>query len=81
MRVFSSALLRDSFSDVSDDAPPTIHHHGERFVRRIGFVLCDPNWDVLGAEVLRDRPDGQWPSDHYPVVADLEPLDAEMRTG
>ena len=76
MHVFSSALLRDSYADVADDVPPTIHHYGERFGRKIDFVLCDPNWKVLGAEVLGDRPDGQWPSDHYPVVADLELIDA-----
>lgn len=72
MNVFASALLRDSYADVSDDAPPTIHHWGERFSRKIDFVLVDPNWRSLSAKVVEDRPDGQWPSDHFPVTADLE---------
>jgi endonuclease/exonuclease/phosphatase family metal-dependent hydrolase len=81
MNVFASALLRDSYADVADDAPPTIHHYGQRYGRKIDFVLCDPNWQTLGASVVGDRPDGQWPSDHFPVIADLELIEAEVPTG
>ena len=75
LSVFASALLRDSYADVADDAPPTIHHYGQRYGRKIDFVLCDPNWTVRGVQVVVDRPDGQWPSDHFPVMADLELID------
>jgi endonuclease/exonuclease/phosphatase family metal-dependent hydrolase len=81
LNVFASALLRDGYADVADDAPPTIHHYGERYGRKIDFVLCDPNWKALGAQIIRDRPDGQWPSDHFPVTADLELIDEEVPTG
>ena len=73
-KIFAGAMLRDSYRDISSvaPAPPTIHHYGERLGGKIDFVLCDPNWRVLAAEIVKDRPAGQWPSDHYPVVADLE---------
>ena len=76
IEVFKAAMLRDSWRDTSDTSPPTIHHFGERLGGKIDFVLVDPNWKALGAEVLHDRPDGHWPSDHYPVIADLELIEA-----
>lgn len=76
IEVFKSAMLRDSWRDTSEVSPPTIHHFGERLGGKIDFVLVDPNWKTVGAEVIYDRPDGQWPSDHYPVIADLELIEA-----
>jgi endonuclease/exonuclease/phosphatase family metal-dependent hydrolase len=74
--VFKQAMLRDSFRDFSSGpAPPTMHHYGERLGPKIDFVFCDPNWRVLDARVVEDKPLGRWPSDHYPVTADLELLD------
>jgi endonuclease/exonuclease/phosphatase family metal-dependent hydrolase len=75
-KVLAGAMLRDSYRDIDQGtAPPTIHHYGERLGGKIDFVLCDPSWRVLGAEVAADRPFDQWPSDHYPVLADLELID------
>jgi endonuclease/exonuclease/phosphatase family metal-dependent hydrolase len=45
------------------------------FGHKIDFVLADPNWRVLDARVITDKPDDRWPSDHYPVSADLELID------
>jgi endonuclease/exonuclease/phosphatase family metal-dependent hydrolase len=71
-RVLAGAMLRDSYRDVHEGHAPTIHHYGVRLGGKIDDVLCDPNWRVLSAEIVRDRPFGRWPSDHYPVYADLE---------
>ncbi len=38
---------------------------------KIDFVLVGPNWEILSARILRDRPGGRWPSDHLPVSATL----------
>ncbi len=38
---------------------------------RIDFVLASPEWQPEGCEILLDRPDGRWPSDHAPVLAAL----------
>lgn len=80
IEVFNAAMLRDSWRDVRDDSPPTIHHYGERLGGKIDFVLVDPNWKVLDAKIVRDRPNGRWPSDHYPVAADLELIEGHKFT-
>jgi endonuclease/exonuclease/phosphatase family metal-dependent hydrolase len=38
---------------------------------KIDFIFAPPWARVLEAEILRDRPDGRWPSDHFPVHARL----------
>jgi endonuclease/exonuclease/phosphatase family metal-dependent hydrolase len=38
---------------------------------KIDAVLVGPGWDVLRAEIDRRRVDGLWPSDHFPVVAQV----------
>jgi endonuclease/exonuclease/phosphatase family metal-dependent hydrolase len=39
---------------------------------RIDWVLVGPSVGVLGAGKIEEQVDGRWPSDHYPVYADLE---------
>lgn len=43
--------------------------------RRIDHVLAGPHWTFTDAEVVRTRPGGRLPSDHWPVRATLR-LDA-----
>jgi PhnB protein len=50
------------------------HHYAEPAGAKIDFVLCDPSWRVLSATIIQDRPFGRWPSDHFPVITDLELL-------
>lgn len=38
---------------------------------RIDHVLVRGPWEVAGAQILHLRPGGRLPSDHWPVVADL----------
>lgn len=65
--------LHDSYAEVhSEESGGTFHNWGEMFVpHRIDWIFCTPDFDVLSAEILRARPDGMWPSDHYPVSAVL----------
>lgn len=44
--------------------------------RRIDWILTSPQWSVAGARVVLFRKGEQWPSDHFPVVADLTLNDA-----
>jgi endonuclease/exonuclease/phosphatase family metal-dependent hydrolase len=37
--------------------------------RRLDHILLDPRLSPLQAEIVTDRGDGVWPSDHFPVVA------------
>lgn len=40
--------------------------------RRIDFVFANDGFDVIQHAILADQYDGRFPSDHLPVVADLE---------
>ena len=40
---------------------------------RMDQILVGPRWRVVDSGVVRDRFRGRFPSDHYPVVATLEP--------
>jgi endonuclease/exonuclease/phosphatase family metal-dependent hydrolase len=73
LSILEAAMLRDSYRDLFDGpVVGTVHHYGEPAGAKIDFVLCDPSWRVLSAAVIQDRPFGRWPSDHFPVMADLE---------
>ncbi|WP_020388007.1 endonuclease/exonuclease/phosphatase family protein [Kribbella catacumbae] len=39
---------------------------------RIDHILTAKTWQVIDAEVSHHRPDGRFPSDHWPVVATLQ---------
>lgn len=40
---------------------------------RLDGILVPEAWSVVQAQVVDDRVDGQLPSDHYPVMADVAP--------
>ncbi|HUS91994.1 MAG TPA: endonuclease/exonuclease/phosphatase family protein [Phycisphaerae bacterium] len=44
---------------------------GRRARRRIDWILHTPDFTVLDAEIDRERRDGRFPSDHFPVTATL----------
>ena len=77
LSILEAAMLRDSYRDLFDGpVVGTVHHYGEPPAgAKIDFVLCDPSWWVLSAAVIQERPFGRWPSDHFPVMADLELID------
>ncbi len=55
------------------DGISTFHGWGEPDDkgRRIDWILTSPRWSVAGARVVQFRDGEQWPSDHFPVVADV----------
>jgi endonuclease/exonuclease/phosphatase family metal-dependent hydrolase len=43
-------------------------------VKRLGkidYILCDDRWGVIDAAVIRSGRGGRFPSDHFPVTAEL----------
>jgi endonuclease/exonuclease/phosphatase family metal-dependent hydrolase len=38
---------------------------------RIDWVLCSPGWSVVRFETVTYHQEGRYPSDHFPVVADV----------
>lgn len=77
LAILRSAGMRDSFRIARPDEKPAFTYHRFRGTRsrgvlgKIDFVLCDAHWDVRAASIVRDDFDGRWPSDHYPLIAEL----------
>jgi endonuclease/exonuclease/phosphatase family metal-dependent hydrolase len=40
--------------------------------RKIDYVLAGPAWRIIDADIDRRKIDGRYPSDHFPVWAELE---------
>ncbi|MFB6136271.1 MAG: endonuclease/exonuclease/phosphatase family protein [Halobacteriaceae archaeon] len=77
------ALVADDLADAK--AAATAPHHGptntfHRFtgeaVRRIDYVFVTGDVGVVRHGTVADHWDGRYPSDHFPVVADLRPGEA-----
>ncbi len=45
---------------------------GSRSGSRIDWIACSESFQVTGASIVVKSYDGKYPSDHYPVVAELE---------
>lgn len=50
---------------------------------KIDYILCRPEARVVSCEIVRDRFEGRWPSDHMPIVADIDlaPLSPSGESG
>lgn len=79
LELFASGL-RDTFRDVHPDESRirTAHRFrgGGDGPQKIDHVLCDAQWTVSAAHIDRRERDGRYPSDHYPVWAELRPARA-----
>ncbi len=67
--------LRDAWSEASpnDPSPGTYgDFRGLRTQQRIDWVMIGGPIRALAAAKFDEQVDGRWPSDHYPVFADLE---------
>jgi endonuclease/exonuclease/phosphatase family metal-dependent hydrolase len=38
---------------------------------KIDYIWASRDWTIKAAEILTDRPDGRFPSDHEPITARL----------
>lgn len=69
------AELVDCFDAMHPGAADTRTYHAfsgdAKGLHRIDFVLCNRRWTVRGAGIERHARDGRYPSDHFPVWADL----------
>ncbi len=71
----SQVGLRDAWAEAkpSDPRPGTFcGFRGLRTTSRIDWLLVAGPVRVLQAAKVDEQVDGRWPSDHYPVIADLE---------
>ena len=47
---------------------------GTKSQNRIDWILATPDFDVNNIDIIYDNENGRYPSDHYPVYADLQYL-------
>lgn len=75
-QIFARAGYRDTFRVLHPEAEACTYHgfrgRGVRNLGKIDYILCDEAWVVRSAAILRDSDDGRYPSDHFPVVAELD---------
>lgn len=73
-RAFREAGLRDGRELAARIEGPEGTFHGFSGMEvgpRIDWVLCSPGWSVARFETVTFHQDGRYPSDHFPIVADL----------
>ena len=74
VRALLDAGLRDVLSELPADGPGAATGHewtGKADGRRIDHILVSGGIDVVDASIVRTRPFGRLPSDHWPVLARL----------
>jgi endonuclease/exonuclease/phosphatase family metal-dependent hydrolase len=70
-------LLDDSLVDTfeivhPDDLSGTFHNYtGGVNGEKIDYIYTDSGFDVVDSEIIRDSIDGHYPSDHFPVIAEI----------
>jgi endonuclease/exonuclease/phosphatase family metal-dependent hydrolase len=57
--------------DPSEAAGTFNGFHGVTTGPKIDYVFAEAEAHVSAAEILRDNMDGRYPSDHFPVTADI----------
>jgi endonuclease/exonuclease/phosphatase family metal-dependent hydrolase len=70
----SSLKLADTFRVLHPDEKQVGTFHGFRGGtkgQKIDYILVPPGAKVLAAEILHNSRDGRYPSDHYPVAAEI----------
>jgi endonuclease/exonuclease/phosphatase family metal-dependent hydrolase len=77
IEIFRKHGWLDTYAAVHGDADPGFTFHefrGPAYVSPIGkidWIFVRGNLQVVGAEILRDCPNGRYPSDHYFILADV----------
>ena len=73
--------LTDTFAKTNPNAPPdtgSFHgYSGKVGTARIDFIFSGPQWEPLAAGINQFKYRGTYPTDHFPVWADLKRLKVE----
>jgi endonuclease/exonuclease/phosphatase family metal-dependent hydrolase len=69
------SVFQDSFRILHPDAREAGTFNGFKYGQtggdKIDFVFVEPGTEVLAAEIVRASTDGRYPSDHFPVTAQI----------
>jgi len=73
LEVLRAAGFRDTFREAHPGTDGRTFHRfdGRPRYAKLDYVLADARWTVVDAGIDREPVDGGWPSDHFPVWADL----------
>lgn len=70
--LFLRSKLVDTLSTRGQSSPGTFHgFRGAAGPEPIDYIFCTPDITVLEAQVLDEKVEGVWPSDHHPLFAML----------
>lgn len=76
VEILLRAGYRDTFRVLHPEDDGCTYHgfrgRGVRSLGKIDYILCDESWTIRSAEILRDSDNGRYPSDHFPIVAELD---------
>ena len=68
--------LKDTYRDIRHESDSTdLTYHGwqnESGLTRIDYVFVSTDFHVKNTKVVREKVNGIYPSDHFPVVSDIE---------
>ncbi|HLS91052.1 MAG TPA: endonuclease/exonuclease/phosphatase family protein [Limnochordia bacterium] len=70
VKIMLEAGLVDAVA-AAGDSGPTFHGYKGEGGSRIDYIFCDARLKVEGGQVFRERVNGLFPSDHYPIWVDL----------
>lgn len=77
--LLEGGALVDVFAAAGADGL-TVHGYNDTPNARIDYILASPQVPYGKLEIVREKPYGLYPSDHYPIYADLEAyVGAEVR--
>lgn len=54
-----------------NESGATCHGFSGKGLHRIDYVLASPSFEAIDGRVVTDRPNGVFPSDHFPIYVDL----------
>jgi endonuclease/exonuclease/phosphatase family metal-dependent hydrolase len=67
-----SDCYRDAHPDRAADEASFHDFKGTRQGMRIDWILRSPEWKTLAASIDHTERDGRYPSDHFPVIAEIQ---------
>ncbi|MFP4679900.1 MAG: endonuclease/exonuclease/phosphatase family protein [Chitinispirillaceae bacterium] len=65
--------LKDTFREVHPKAKGGTFHMfwGKNFGPKLDYIFVQPETDIVNARIIRSNMNGKWPSDHFPISADV----------
>ncbi len=63
--------LKDTLKVAGSDLA-TFHNFSDKSLMRIDYILCSMDLKVSKGKVVKDKPFNIYPSDHYPIYAELK---------